>query len=188
MGFFFRESYLSISIYHFRDFFFQSVNELRWLSQPQYVLELYSFFSEQTKRETTCEIKMRHSHHLSKKMLAFCFCFYEMDTRAFSVFSRFFEIFRWMWTVNTEHTLIVIGGGVFTHLLLMRLFVSFDLAIFWPSICQASLYISGMEKTYNYHTLRFNHFNGMCVLLLPQLVHSTSCAFSIAFAPIRMSN
>lgn len=161
----FWESYLSISIYHLTGFFFQSTNELRWrffVYCPSHSTYLNYFF-EQTKRETTCEIKARHSHHSpKKKMFGFCFGFF-WDGRAFSVW---FFVFLWNFHTNVVdtgqwiHTHCHCGGGVFTHLLLLLLllFASFDLVIFWQSICQASLYISGMEKrykAYNYHTLRF---------------------------------
>lgn len=103
----FWESYLSISIYHLTGFFFQSTNELRWrffVYCPSHSTYLNYFF-EQTKRETTCEIKARHSHHSpKKKMFGFCFGFF-WDGRAFLVFCvsmKFPYECCGHWTVNTH--------------------------------------------------------------------------------------
>lgn len=170
--------------------------------QPQYALELFIL----SKRKGKPHVKLKRVILIiyQEKNGAFCLCFF-WDGRAFSAFF----LFLWNFNMNADsetHSLSLRWWWRFTHLLLMLpppplLFVSFDWAIFWQSICQASLYISatekkiksiiittrwGLKKWFQWNWLKWNVCYNWCTY--SSNVHSTSCFFQQSFPPIRMSN
>lgn len=138
-------------------------------------------YFEQTKRETTCEIKTRHSHHLPEKNGGFCLWFFEMDARS----QLFFVSLKFSYECRQWNTLIVIAVVVAVHTSLVaataaaaavvRLFwFSYLLTIYLSSVTLHKCHGEKDKKHYNYHTLRFQKMISMelaemeCVL---QLVH-----------------
>lgn len=112
------------------------------------------FFShyKQIKRETTCEMETHHSHH-STNTMSFVFAFLrwtlvspERRILCCIFASSFFcsiQIFILMWT----RSLSLIVCALFTHhLLLLLLFLVSRSSYLLKIYCQASFYISAMEK------------------------------------------